>query len=136
MELDDIIETIVTNLQKNGFPDKKVSFMKQKLLPFIEKHDFSMSEVQGELEDNDIYVIEEMERFIFQSEPVEESPDVNQMREAIEKLKAQGGDLQQKSQEMWNNMGEAEKKELMERFAKLDPKERQKIMEMGRSLGF
>ena len=137
MEIDQIIETIVRNLQKNGFPDSRVSLPKNTLESFVKKHDFELEDVLYEMQQNEIHSKVEDVRIIFSpdafSDPQkEEAPgcfDFSALKNMdLSKLK-------EKAESMMNQMSPEERKRYQDMYEKMSPEERQKIFEQAKSMG-
>ena len=138
MEIDQIIETIASNLQRNGFPDSKVSLPKNSLESFVKKHDFELEDILYEMQQKDIYSTIESTRIIFSptafSDPEKEEAippgfDFSALKNMdLSKLK-------EKAETMMSQMSPEDRKRYQDRYEKMSPDERQKIFEQAKSMG-
>ncbi len=137
MEIDQIIETIVRNLQKNGFPDSRVSLPKNALEFFVKKHDYELEDVLYEMQQNEVHSKIEEARIIFsadvfsdsQKEEIPEGFDFSALKNMdLSKLK-------EKAESMMSQMSPEERRRYEDMYAKMSPEERQKIFEQAKSMG-
>ena len=137
MEIDQIIETIVSNLQKNGFPDSKVSLPSNALEAFVRKHDYELEDVLYEMKQNEIYSKTENARIIFSPTPFSESEreDIPKDFDFSAMKNMDLSELKKKAEDMMNQMSPEERRRYEDMYAKMSPEERQKLFEQARSMG-
>ena len=137
MEIDQIIETIVRNLQKNGFPDSRVSLPKNALESFVKKHDFELEDVLYEMQQNEIHSKVEDVRIIFSpdafSDPQKEEAPGGFDFSALKNMDL--SKLKEKAESMMNRMSPEERTRYQDMYEKMSPEERQKIFEQAKSMG-
>ncbi|MBN2145140.1 MAG: hypothetical protein JW774_11000 [Candidatus Aureabacteria bacterium] len=130
MEIEQIIETIRTNLEKNGYPAKRVSFPKMALINFINKHDFELEDVLGEMQLKDIFHEVREDRIIFSSN--KETPSefdfsvLNKMDPAW---------IRQQAEMMMKHLTPEQLEEVRKKYEAMDPEEKRKVLEMAKNMG-
>ena len=137
MEIDQIIETIVTNLQKNGFPDSRVSLPKKALESYAKKHDYELEDVLYEMKQNDIHSEIEDTRIIFSPnafpDTKKEEPLAGFDFSALKNMDL--SKLKERAESMMSQMSPEERKRYQDMYEKMSPEERQKIFEQAKSIG-
>lgn len=139
MNIDEIKETISTQLQSHGFPTKRVSFPEKSLEGFVAKYDFSLVDVLGELEGDEIFH-ERLEGKIVFSQTLKTAKDplagldLDSLNlDALKNMDPKT--LAEQAKNWMGSLTPEQKKELETKFQDMSPEEKQKIMDMGRQWG-
>lgn len=130
MEYSDIKETIVNNLKKNGYPEKKVSFNKDSLESFVKKHDYELDDILGEMEAEAIYSKLKNNKIIFSStEFAEAAPEGNPFSGF------NNDDMKKKAFEMMQNMSPEELESIKKKIDAMSDEEKAEMMNKAREMG-
>ncbi|MBD64621.1 MAG: hypothetical protein CME62_05415 [Halobacteriovoraceae bacterium] len=124
----EFIEKILNTLKENGFPDKKVSLPTLKMYEAADKRELSFNKVIEELKNTiDIDVEITDEKVIFSQKSTEApNPEINPFDK--EQLFKQAGD-------MLKNMSPDQIKQMQDMFMNMTEEEKEELMEKGRDLG-
>jgi hypothetical protein len=131
MEIDQLIKTIVSNLEKNGYPAKKVSFPKTSLEQFVKKNDYDLEDILGEMQLRDIFHESTPDKIIFSStkEP-DRGFDFSDLKNRDPFW------VRQQAEAMMKNMTPEQMEDVRKKFEAMSPEEKQKIMDMAKNMGF
>lgn len=123
--MNEFIESIITNLQSNGFPAKKVSLPTDKMYEAADKRGLSFNRVLEKMkEEHRINAEIGAEKIIFSEEVVtSEAPSFNQE------------DLIRQAQEMMAQMDPEELRKIQQAFEEMTPDEKDEIFKRGKDLG-
>lgn len=126
--MEKFIKSIMTNLESNGFPDKRVSLPTEKMYEIADSKGLSLNTVLDEMKiNNDIDSNVGDDKIVFSKLDTEVSSDPfagldqNQMM--------------QKAQEMMSKMDPAELKKMQDMFLNMSDDEKQEMMKKGKDLG-
>lgn len=145
------IETIKSNLDRNGFPDKKVSLPLEKLYEAAENKGLSLNDCLLAMENEGIFHEKTTEKIIFRgpaqnpfnesyvsaeesSKAQNSSFDMNNVNPDMFKGKSKE-DIQKQAQDYMSQMSPDQLKQIQEMYAKMSPEEKQKIMDQARNMG-
>ena len=135
--MEKIIETIVSNLQKNGFPSKKVSFPKASLESFIRKQDYELEDVLGEMRQDDIFSVIKGEKVIFSSEEMTQEKEAfdfsNMDLSALKNMDPKT--LKERADEMMKNLPPEELEKYRKMFENMSAEEKSKLFDQARQMG-
>lgn len=120
MEL--LVESIITNLGNNGYPQKRVSFPTEKMYEVADNKGLSFNKVLEHLKaehkiDNEI----QTEKVIFF--PVEEAQETSQ------------DEMMKKAQEMMSQMSPEELSNIQKMFENMSDEEKQNMMDQAKKMG-
>lgn len=131
----EFIEKILTVLKDNGFPDKRVSLPTEKMYEAADNRGLSFNkvieemkkaiEIDVEITDEKIYfsAIKEQAKEEFKTNPFESFAGMNQ------------SDLFSQAQEMLKNMDPNQIKQMQDMFMNMSDEEKEDIMKKGRDMG-
>lgn len=111
---DDFVELVLKNLNKNGFPEKAVSFPLEKMYETASEKGFSFNKVRDALKLKQIHSEISGDRVIFtQESPEEDAFDLSKMAEVAQK--------------MFQNMSPEQQAQISQMMQNMDPAEMEKI---------
>ena len=130
----EFIEKILTTLKDNGFPDKKVSLPTEKMYEAADKRGLSFNKVLEEMKKTiEINVEITDEKVIFSKiEEVKKESSSNPFENM------NGMDQSQmfaQAQEMIKNMDPTQLKQMQDMFMNMSEEEKEEIMQKGRDMG-
>ncbi len=128
--MEDFINTILTNLENNDFPHKKVSLPLEKMYEVADQKGLNFNTVLKELESRGISHTKEVDRIIFSQDSM---PDFSKLAEMMEGKNPQ--DLMKMAQEMMSKMSPEQQEEIKNKVMNMDPKEREELMKKAQDLG-
>lgn len=106
------IDSILSNLKANGFPEKRVSLPAEKMYEAADHRDLNFNKVLEELEKSHGIASERRdERIVFS--PAETTSQADMMKQAQEMMKNMDPQELARIQEMVQNMSDDEKSDLM-----------------------
>jgi hypothetical protein len=126
MEIDTLLEHVIHNLKKNGFPDRKVSFPRDALRRYAEKHDYELEDLLGELEQKEVYSRANGERLVFSAEDPVRMPGPEDLDTAA---------LMKQARELWERIPPSKREELRSKMENLSSSEKNEILEWARKMG-
>lgn len=133
--MEDFIQTLMKNLEKNGFPQKKVAFDLETMYERAESKKLSMNNVLDELEKRGIHHRKKGDRLIFKPAPQNSSIPLDGMPN----LNDINPDFLAQAQAMMDNMNEDElastRNMVQERLASMSPEERNQLFEQIKGMG-
>ena len=112
--MEKFIELIIKNLNSNGFPEKKVSLPTEKMYELADDRGLSLNSVLDQMKQN--YEIDshiEVERIIFTK--IESFHKADMFTQAQEMLKNLSPEQISQYRQMFENMSDAEKEDLMKK---------------------
>lgn len=112
------ITQIKKNLELNGFPDKKVSFDLEKMYELADTKGFSFNAIIDQLKQEKILIELTTEKVIFSTEEEILVNDQNMFQQAQEMLAKMSPEEIQKMKEMYENMSDKQREEIMEQAKK------------------
>lgn len=115
--MEQFIETILKNLQNNGFPQKRVSLPLEKLYEVAEEKGHNFNKVLEELEKQGIQHEKTLDKIIF-------SPSIDPNSEMFSK-----------AQEMLGQMTPEQIQQLQETFANMSDEERMDLLKKAQDMG-
>lgn len=130
MEYKDIKKTIMNNLQKNGYPEKKVSFTKAPLEAFIKKNDYDLDDILGEMEVEGIYSKQKVDKVIFSSSEFGEPAADNNAFNSFN-----NDEMKKKAFEMMQNMSPEELADIKKKIDSMSDEEKAEMMNKAREMG-
>ncbi len=122
--MEQLKQQILSNLQRNGFPSKKVSLPTDKLFDAAERRGFSFNKLADQLRLEGIEITIEADRIIFSS--ISNTPDSSDF---------ELGSLYQKAQEMMAKMSPEERDNLMKQYQNMSEEEKASIMDKAKKMG-
>ena len=129
--MDAFIQTLMKNLEKNGFPANKVAFDLETLYEKAEDQKISLNNVLDQLKKNGVDHVKKGDRIIFK----QGTPPVD----FAEALSGLGPDFLAQAQQMMNNMDEDELEStramVQERLAGMSETERQQLFNQIKGMG-
>ena len=114
----EFIENIIKTLKANGFPDKRVSLPTEKMYEAADNKGFSFNQVLDQLKAE------------FQIEA-----QIGPEKIVFSQVKMNQEDMMKQAQEMMAQMDPAELKKLQEMFMNMTQEEKEEIMKKGKDLG-
>lgn len=129
--LDEFVEIVIKNLEKNGFPERPVSFPLEKMYETASQRGFSFNKVRDVLKERQIASEINGERVIFSQEaPADEMFDIDNMAEAAQKMFERMSD-EQKAQlaQMIQNMDPAEMAKIKNQWDQMAPEDKARAMD-------
>ena len=120
--MEQLKQQILSNLQRNGFPSKKVSLPTDKLFDAAERRGFSFNKLADQLRLEGIEITIEADRIIFSS--ISNTPDSSDF---------ELGNLYQKAQEMMAKMSPEERENLMKQYQNMSEEEKASIMDKAKN---
>ena len=136
MKMDSLIETIVSNLRKNGFPAKKVSLPKTALESFVKKSDFDLDDVLGEMEQQEIFQRMDGERVVFSAEPLATPSGFDFENFNLDSLKNLDPEtLKKQAQSFMETLTPEQKEEAFKKFSGMSVEDRNKLFEAAKKMG-
>lgn len=118
------IDTIITNLENNGFPAKRVSLPLEQMYEVADNKGLNFNKVLERLQqEKKINHIKTAEKIIFFQEQV--NPFAGMDKENI----------QNTIQQMMSQMTPEQMTELQETYNKMSPEEREEILKRGKDMG-
>lgn len=110
---DKFLSMIENNLKSNGFPNKKVSFDIEKIYEIADKFDLSFNSLKQDLANLNIDYEITTDKVIFKS--LESNQNENMFEKAQEMLSQMDPEEIARIQQMYQNMSEQERADLMEK---------------------
>ena len=134
--MEDFIQILMKNLEKNGFPQKKVAFDLETMYERAENKKLSMNKVLDILKTRGVHHVKKGERIIFKSAPQQSTADAFG---GMPNLNDVNPDFLAQAQAMMDNMSEDELSEtrnmVQERLASMSPAERSQLFEQIKGMG-
>lgn len=122
--MNDFIQLILGNLERNGFPSKKVSLPTEKMYESADNKGLNLNKVLEVLqEQHQIKADIQTERIVFFQETEEETKAPNQ------------ADLMQQAQEAMANMSPEQLQQMQQMFMNMSEEEKEEIMRKGKEMG-
>jgi hypothetical protein len=122
----EFIESIIQNLKRNGFPQKRVSLPTDKMYEAAENKGLNFNKVLEEMKSS--RGIESQigaDKIIFSAESSAASPNAGANQE----------DMIRQAQEMMSQMNPEELRKIQEMLMKMSPEEKEELMKKGKDLG-
>jgi hypothetical protein len=123
--MQNFIDTILKNLESNGFPAKKVSLPTEKMYEVADQKGFSLNKVLDVMrEENHINIVIEDEKIIFSKTVIsaEGFPNLNP-------------DMMKKAQEMMSGIDPEELKKIQDQIESMSEEEKAEMMAKAKSMG-
>ncbi len=126
--MDKFVETIMKNLESNGFPEKKVSLPTEKMYEIADNKGLSLNKVLDHME-SELQIVSDIgdEKIVFSKEVLATNSDPFAGMDQTQ--------MMQKAQEMMSKMDPAELKRMQDMFMNMSEDEKADIMEKGKDLG-
>lgn len=130
--MEDFIALLMRNLEKNGFPQKRVAFDLEGLYERAEDQRLSLNKVLDELKTRGVEHLKKGDKIIFNAaRPTAEQP--------IPELSGLGPDFLERAQEMMAGMSEEElastRAMVQERLGSMSPTEREDLFSQLKGMG-
>ncbi len=122
--MEKFIEQIISNLESNGFPTKRVSLPTEKMFEIADNKGFSFNAVLNEMrEKHNINSVIEGEKVIFSHEYEEEGPRIPKE------------DMYKQAQDMMSQMTPEELKKMQDMIMNMSPEQKEEMMKKGKEMG-
>ncbi len=127
------INSILKNLEANGFPQKKVSFPVEKMYELADNKGLSFNKVLEELKENEGIESEiTVDKVVFTKESAD-NPFANL---DMDELKNMDKDqLKSQAQDMMGQMNPEQMKQAQEMFKNMSPEQQQDLMKKAKDMG-
>lgn len=133
---DKFISQIQSTLEKNGYPEKKVSLPAEKLKTAAEKQNLDLEMILSRLNMSDIYSKEKDDKILFSSEAFPEENAGNAEPFSFDAFKDMNQDeLMKKASQMMQNMNPEQMASITDAYKNMSPEEQQEILKKGSDLG-
>lgn len=131
----DFIDTILFNLEKNGYPEKKVALPLETLYEKAHAAGLNFNKIRETIESQGITITSSNERLIF-SKKIEPIADVLKDFDQDEFANMPPSERAAKAQEAIKNMSPEQMKSMQAMFENMTEEQRENIMKQGKNLGF
>ncbi|MFZ8933339.1 MAG: hypothetical protein ACO20H_06930 [Bacteriovoracaceae bacterium] len=128
--MEEFINTIIKNLESNGFPQKRVALPLEKMYEIADQKELNFNKVLEELSQKGISHSKEGDRIIFSQDTM---PNFDHLAEMMNGKNP--GDLMKMAQEMMAKMSPEQQEEIKNRVMNMDPKEREELMNKAKDMG-
>lgn len=131
LTIEEICQNIRQQLEKHGFPEKKVSFPEAQITRYLTKYDFELEDLIRQFSADDILVSSQDQKLLFSVTTNTSSaiPGMDNLEESLDALKhLSPEELRRKAEEIQKSLTPEQQQKIMEMFNQLSPEEKQKIM--------
>lgn len=124
--METIVNSVITSIQKNGYPEKRVALPFKSIFQACKKRDISMATVLKALEERDVFHEMRDDRILFFPKGYQpaDKPDAGPIPE----------DMYKAAMEKLNEMDPAEVEKMKQRIMSMSPEEREALMKQARDL--
>ncbi len=128
--MEEFINTIIKNLESNGFPHKRVALPLEKMYEIADQKELNFNKVLEELSQKGISHTKQGDRIIFSQETM---PNFEHLAEMMNGKDPD--ELMKMAQEMMAKMSPEQQEEIKNRVMNMDPKERESLMNKAKDMG-
>ncbi len=133
LSIDKFIEQIIKNLEMNGFPLKKISFDLERLYEMADKHGLSFNNVAERLLEIGIHTENTTDKIVFSK--VEKQPDTATDFEDKFEFPDMNSDTFKQAQEMLSKMSPEEMESMKNMFENMSDADKAEMMKKAKDLG-
>ena len=132
--MENFIDSIIKNLEQNGFPDKKVSLPLEKMYEIAEEKGLNFNQVLEKIKsDKGIDSKSEGDRIIFDKVQAPSGLNMDHLNDMFSGMDQ--GDMMKKAQDAMAAMTPEQMAEMKKMFENMSPEEQQNLMKKGKDMG-